>query len=414
MKLWKRLSAFFLAAACTLTLSLPAFAAVEDTGFADVNPGDWYADEVVYCRENGLMAGTGDTMFSPNDSMSRGMLATVLYKLAGSPSLEGEDLGYPFADVPGDSWFADAVYWARLNGVAAGYDADTFGPNDPVTRQQMVTMLWQYEGRPAADPGTDFADEAAIADWASTAVDWARESGFVSGVGENRFNPEGTATRAQAAIVLTGYHRAATEEPAPEPIPQPENDVLVAFFSATGNTKYIAEHLGKALTPCALHMVENGIRRALSNLANLLGSLGGWIFQLILLNLLRRLFRDCRLFRLKESRLHPLSGGGDFQRVPFGRNHIARLFGIFRPGLVRTALLPQRGRGGAGNLPGFPLFLPDIRLLHTLARLPYGFQGFHLLGRPGLDFLTHGRLRTHPHRAWWSSRHRAWYPWGNG
>lgn len=243
MKMLKRFAVFFLAAVCTLAFSVPSFAAVDDTGFADVDAGDWYADAVVYCRENSLMSGTGDNQFSPGVPMTRGMLATVLYHLAGSPSLDEENLGYPFADVPGDSWFANGVYWARLNGVAAGYDADTFGPNDPVTREQMVTMLWQYEGRPAAEPGADFADETEIAQWAVTAVDWARANGYISGVGGNRFDPAGTATRAQAARVLMGYHSATTEEPAPDPTPQPENDVLVAYFSATGNTENIAEHL---------------------------------------------------------------------------------------------------------------------------------------------------------------------------
>lgn len=136
MRNLKRMAAFLTALILWLGLSVTAFAAETGTGFSDVDAEDWYAEAAVYCRDNGLMAGTSGTTFSPDTPMTRGMLVTVLYRLAGSPPLEDENLGYPFADVPGDSWYADGVYWARLNGVVSGYSDSAFGPNDPLTREQ--------------------------------------------------------------------------------------------------------------------------------------------------------------------------------------------------------------------------------------------------------------------------------------
>ena len=246
MRNLKRMASILTTLVLMLALSIPAFAAVEDTGFADVDANAWYADAAVYCRNNGLMSGTSDTTFSPDTDMTRGMLATVLYRLSGSPSLENENLGYPFSDVPGDSWYADGVYWARQEGIVGGYGDNQFGPNDPVTREQLATILWRYSGSPAAEAGEDFADESDIASWAASAVDWAQAHGYVNGVGGNRFAPAGTATRAQVAVILMRYTEGQTEPaPEPEPTPQPETetDVLVAYFSATGNTENIAEHL---------------------------------------------------------------------------------------------------------------------------------------------------------------------------
>ena len=247
----RRMAACLAALILCLGLSVTASAAEADTGFSDVAADAWYAEAAVYCRDNGLMAGTGESTFSPDTPMTRGMLVTVLYRLAGSPSQEHENLGYPFADVPGDSWYADGVYWTRLNGVVSGYSNSAFGPNDPLTREQLATILWRYAGSPAVGGGASFADESDIASWAASAVDWAQESGYVSGVGGNRFDPDGTATGAQVAVILMRYDQAQTEEPSPEPAPEPTpeagTDVLVAYFSATGNTENIAEHLTSIL-----------------------------------------------------------------------------------------------------------------------------------------------------------------------
>ena len=243
MKTCKRFGALLLALILALSLSVTAYAAVEDTGFSDVAADAWYADAVTYVRDNGLMSGTSDTTFTPGGTMTRGMLVTTLYRMAGSSSLENEDLGYPFADVPGDAWYADGVYWARLAGVVGGYSEDQFGPDDPVTREQIAVILWRYAGSPAAESGTDFADEGSISAYATQAVDWARANGIVNGVEDNRFLPQSSATRAQVATILRNY---LTMEEAGEPEAPAGSRVLVAYFSATGNTEAVAGYIAQA------------------------------------------------------------------------------------------------------------------------------------------------------------------------
>ena len=243
MKTCKRFGALLLALILALSLSVTAYAAVEDTGFSDVAADAWYADAVTYVRDNGLMSGTSDTTFTPGGTMTRGMLVTTLYRMAGSPLLENEDLGYPFADVPGDAWYADGVYWARLAGVVGGYSEDQFGPDDPVTREQIAAILWRYAGSPAAESGTDFADEGSISAYATQAVDWARANGIVNGVEDNRFLPQSSATRAQVATILRNY---LTMEEAGEPEAPAGSRVLVAYFSATGNTEAVAGYIAQA------------------------------------------------------------------------------------------------------------------------------------------------------------------------
>ena len=208
MKILKRTAAYLLAAAILAAGGTAAGAAAEsntDTGFSDVDAGSWYADAVAYVRDNGLMSGTSDTTFEPDSTMTRAMLVTTLYRAAGSPPLGSENLGYPFADVPGDTWYADGVYWARQNGVVNGFTEEEFGPDAPVSREQIAAILWRYAGSPAAQAGTDFADEDAISAYAVQAVDWARANGVVNGSEGNRFLPQDHATRAEVATILRNY-----------------------------------------------------------------------------------------------------------------------------------------------------------------------------------------------------------------
>lgn len=141
MRNLKRLLSVMLAAVTALALSVPAFAAVEDTGFSDVPANAWYAEAVEYVRDNGLMSGTSSTTFSPNGTMTRAMLATTLYREAGSPSVSGTDA---FTDTQDGAWYGDAVLWASQEGVVSGYGNGLFGTNDPVSREQIATILWRY------------------------------------------------------------------------------------------------------------------------------------------------------------------------------------------------------------------------------------------------------------------------------
>ena len=223
------------------SLNLTTFAAGEDTGFSDVAADAWYTDAVAYVRDNGLMGGTSDTTFEPEGTMTRSMLSATLYRLAGSPAVTGEDA---FSDTEEGVWYTDAVLWASQQGLVGGYGNGLFGTNDPVTREQIAVLLWRYAGSPAAEAGADFADEGTISDYAAQAVDWARASGVVSGAEGNRFLPQSNATRAQVAAILRNYlTMAASEEPEP---PEEGSRVLVAYFSATGNTERVAGHIAEA------------------------------------------------------------------------------------------------------------------------------------------------------------------------
>ena len=244
MKHLKRAAAFLTALLLCLGLSATAFAAEADTGFSDVAADAWYAEAAVYCRDNGLMNGTTAAAFSPNATMTRAQLCAVLYRMAGSPEMTGRDA---FTDTPDGAWYEDAVLWAVRDHIMSGYTDRTFGPDDPITREQLAAILWRYAGSPAAEAGTAYTDEVSIASWAVTAVDWAQAYGFINGMTDGSFRPDGRATRAQVAAILMRYDQARTEEPSPEPAPEEDTDVLVAYFSATGNTENIAEQLAGIL-----------------------------------------------------------------------------------------------------------------------------------------------------------------------
>ena len=242
MRNLKKLAALVTAAVLSLSISIPVFAAVEDTGFADVDAGAWYAEEAVWCRDNGVMNGTGAATFSPDRTMTRGMLATVLYRAAGSPEVSGAPA---FSDVPASSAYADGVAWAAARGVVTGYGDGRFGLNDPVTRQQIAAILWRYDGSETVEDDADFTDASAISGYAVQAVNWAAANGIIAGRSDGSFDPAGYATRAQVAVILYRYLNTDQAPETPEESNPAEDTarVLVAYFSATGNTEHIAEHL---------------------------------------------------------------------------------------------------------------------------------------------------------------------------
>ncbi len=246
MKTCKRFWALLLALALTFSLSVTASAAVEDTGFSDVDADDWFAESAVYVRDNGIMNGTGAATFNPDGTTSRGQIAAILYRAAGSPAVSG---GTAYSDVAGAAYYSEAVRWASANGIVTGYADGTFRPDDPITRQQLAAILWRYAGSPAAETGADYADESIIASYAGTAVDWARDAGVISGRDGNRFDPSGRATRAHAAVILHRYLELmgpGTEETPEIPEDSGETRVLVAYFSATGNTESVANCIAEA------------------------------------------------------------------------------------------------------------------------------------------------------------------------
>jgi flavodoxin len=241
----KKTLSLLLASALIAGVCIQAQASVEDTGFSDVAADAWYAEAVQYCRDHELMNGTGGNAFSPDDTMTRSMLAVVLYRIAGSPAVTGTD---DFIDTADGAWYADAVLWASQQGLVGGYGNGLFGTNDPVSREQIATILWRYAGNPAAETGDDFADESSIAAYATTAVDWARINGIVNGKEGNRFDPKGDATRAQVATILMNYTETQQSEPSTDPdsTTNTNTKVLVAYFSATNNTRPLAEYIADA------------------------------------------------------------------------------------------------------------------------------------------------------------------------
>ena len=170
--------------------------------FIDVPEGSWYASAAYWCRSNNIMHGTGETEFSPFVLLTRGMLTTVLYQEAGCPATGGQSA---YTDVPEGAWYASSVSWCTENGWVSGYGGGLFGPEDPMTREQIITALWQYSGCPETETGEDFADEADISAYARKAVDWSRINGIVLGMEENRFEPRQYVTRAQAAVIFQRY-----------------------------------------------------------------------------------------------------------------------------------------------------------------------------------------------------------------
>ncbi|MGI5933899.1 MAG: InlB B-repeat-containing protein [Lawsonibacter sp.] len=174
--------------------------------FVDVRAGAWYYDAVRYVHEHGLMAGTSAKTFDPNVITTRGMIVTILYRLAGSPDIENRNWGYPYADVDSTAYYGTAVYWARLCGIVAGYSRDLFGPNDPITREQFAVMLYRFAGQPSApDPTLTFSDADQVSGYASDAMRWAVGAGIISGKGNGILDPKGDATRAQAAAMLMRF-----------------------------------------------------------------------------------------------------------------------------------------------------------------------------------------------------------------
>lgn len=177
------------------------------TSFIDNVGASWYHDSVEFCSNAGLMKGVGGGKFAPQTVTTRAMLVQVLYNLSGEKCA-----AHGFADVPANAWYADAVNWAAANGIVNGVSDTRFAPDDPVTREQMVTILRRYalhfgaqDG--AADALDAFADAGSASDYALDALRWAVTVGLVNGTSATQLSPQGSATRAQIATILMRFVR---------------------------------------------------------------------------------------------------------------------------------------------------------------------------------------------------------------
>lgn len=178
----------------------------------DIKGSDWFYEAVNYVLSNGLMTGTSNTTFTPNGALTRGMLVTVLYRMAGSPKVEGK-VSEKFSDCTDGSWYADAVLWASANKVVDGYEDGTFKPTKSITRQEMAKVLYGYDkiGGKTAEGITEkltYTDLDAIADWALEAVTYCTAEKYLAG-SNGAFSPKGTATRAMGAKVLMNMTKEA-------------------------------------------------------------------------------------------------------------------------------------------------------------------------------------------------------------
>lgn len=199
MKNLKRFLSFLL----TVTMLLALGVTVSAAEFSDVPAGADYAEAVAWCRENGLIQGTSADTFSPNGTLTRAMVATVLYRAAGKPSVTGAPT---FTDVPAGEWYSNAIVWASGEEIVRGYGNGLFGTNDPVTKEQLDVLVRRYAGK---DPA------------------WT---------GDPALNVP--ATRAEAAVAFYTYLRK------PDTV---KSKILVAYFSASGNTEAVADAIADTL-----------------------------------------------------------------------------------------------------------------------------------------------------------------------
>lgn len=173
-----------------------------DNPFTDVSENAWYYEAVRFVQERGLMGGYSDGRFGADDTLSRAQLAQILFAKEGGPAV---DYLMDFSDVAGDGWYTEAIRWAASQGIVGGYSDGTFGPDDPITREQLALMFWRYAGSPPASGELAFSDGDEISAFALDAMRWASGNGILSGNGGGRISPQSQATRGQVAQMLQRF-----------------------------------------------------------------------------------------------------------------------------------------------------------------------------------------------------------------
>lgn len=211
----KTISVLLAVALLVVCLVLPITAA--DHPFTDVSDNAWYADNVQFVYEKGLMAGTAADKFSPETKMNRAMLVTVLYRMDGSHAASGTT---PFTDIQTKEYYYPALVWAYGNGIINGTAPDKFSPEAPITREMMVTIFYRYAQFKGLDVSkTDslskYTDAVKISNYAKTPFAWAVAAGVIFGNSATTLNPLGTATRAECAAILQRFYGLTQSSNAP-------------------------------------------------------------------------------------------------------------------------------------------------------------------------------------------------------
>lgn len=182
-----------------------AFQKLEQS-FSDVKETDWFYDDVGYTSGKGLMQGTSDTLFAPDNPTTRGMLVTILWRLDGEPVENGN----AFLDVESDTYYYDAVAWTSKCGIVKGYSDTVFSPNDNITREQLASILYRYAEYKKYDISktselSEYIDKNQISDYAVSAMQWANANGIITGTTEDTLSPQGNALRCQIAAILKRF-----------------------------------------------------------------------------------------------------------------------------------------------------------------------------------------------------------------
>jgi hypothetical protein len=172
-----------------------------------VKKGDWFEEAVNFVTERKLMVGTGEGNFSPTEPASRGMIATILYRLEKEPAASGEK---EFPDVKTGMWYSNAVKWAAENKIVSGYTDGNFGPDDNITREQLAAILYRYACYKEFDVSgeadlTKFKDADKVSSWAKDAMAWANANGIITGKGSGILDPGGNAERAEIAAMVQRF-----------------------------------------------------------------------------------------------------------------------------------------------------------------------------------------------------------------
>lgn len=213
----KKLTALFLSAAMCASM-IPSAALAADMPYTDVKAGDWFYSQVEYVTENKIMTGTSPTTFAPEESLTRAMVATVLYRIEGEPKVTYNDV---FKDVPNGEWYSSAISWAYDNKITNGTSKDVFGLDDSITREQFATMLYRYSEFKKYDiTGKDdlskYTDKDDVSDWALNAMKWSVKNKIITGI-DDTLVPGSSAIRSQCATILQRFCTAFVKETPEEP-----------------------------------------------------------------------------------------------------------------------------------------------------------------------------------------------------
>ena len=225
----KRILSILLMSTMLFTLGIYT-SAVENIVFTDVDFDSWYADAVTYVSGNALMRGTASNIFAPDGMMTRAMFATVIYRMENSPSVDRTD---SFVDTEDGRWYSDAINWASNQGIVNGYSSSVFGVDNPITREQIVTMLYRYSGAPIVENTQEFSDMTDVSAWAINAVKWAKSQNIINGRPGNIFDPTANATRAECAAIIYRYLTHPNVVPG-------NGKTLIVYFSWSSNTEKMA------------------------------------------------------------------------------------------------------------------------------------------------------------------------------